>query len=104
MHKSRAQLQVPPSLKKKRLEQSLLVTGSWPMQLKQKRLCEGLRGEHAVFDHAPHCAPISCSDGDHTVFYDVPARYALAIEILNTDLFTHDGELLRTETSAEELV
>jgi hypothetical protein len=63
-----------------------------PVQLEQKRFCEDLRGEHAIFDHSPCYAAIRCSDNDYTVAHDIVARYAFAIEILNTDFFTHCGD------------
>jgi hypothetical protein len=62
-----------------------------PVQLEQKRFCEGFGGEHAIFDHSPCCAAIRCSDNDYAVPHDILARYGFAIDILNTDFFTHCG-------------
>jgi hypothetical protein len=58
------------------------------VQLKQKRLCQGLRAEHAIFDHAGCCASIKCGDDDHSVLDDVPARYAIA-GFFEIDFFNH---------------
>jgi hypothetical protein len=49
------------------------------MQLKQKRLCEGLGAEHTVFDRPPRCAAISCSYGDYAIPHDIPTGYALPL-------------------------
>jgi hypothetical protein len=63
-----------------------------PVQLEQKRPCEGLRGEHAFFDRCPCCATIRCGDDDYTIPQDIVARYGFAIDILNADFFTHCGD------------
>jgi hypothetical protein len=63
-----------------------------PVQLEQKRPCEGLRGEHAIFDRCPCCAAIRCGDDDSTVPHDIVARYGFAIDILNADFFTHRSD------------
>jgi hypothetical protein len=70
------------------------------VQLEQKRPCEGLRGEHAIFDRSPCCAAIRCGDNDYAVPQDVAARYGFAINILDTDFFTHCGDPLWGRTSS----
>ncbi len=45
-----------------------------PVQLEQKRFCNGVRGEHAILDHSPCCAAIGCSDNDYAVPHDIVAR------------------------------
>jgi hypothetical protein len=64
-----------------------------PVQLKQKRPCEGCRAEQAVFDHPPRCAAIRCSHRDDAVLHDIPARYAFAV-IFHADFFIHNDDPL----------
>jgi hypothetical protein len=63
-----------------------------PVQLEQKRPCEGLRREHAIFDRCPCSAAFRCGDDDTTVPRDIVARYGFAIHILKADFFTHRGD------------
>jgi hypothetical protein len=66
-----------------------------PVQLKQKRPCEGLRAEHAFFDHSPRCAAIRCSHRDNTVLHEIQARYSFAA-IFHADFVVHNDDPLNT--------
>jgi len=87
----------PTSILAQRLLSAVPLSGRrlMPVQLKQKRPCEGLRAEHPVFDHPPLCAPIRCCDRDHPVLHDIPARYAFAA-IFHAHFFIHNDDPLST--------